>query len=49
VTLAANATATVTVTMVAAKGATFGGHQASLEISAGTTPVAHAVLFTLVK
>ena len=49
VTVGAGASSTVTVTMVAAKGASAGGHQASLEVSAGSTPVAHAAVYTLIK
>ncbi|MGE5094271.1 MAG: S8 family serine peptidase [Betaproteobacteria bacterium] len=49
VSLAPGASTTVTVTMVAARGASVGGHQAALEVNAGTTNVAHAVLYTLVK
>jgi subtilisin family serine protease len=49
VTLAAGASATVTVTMNAARGASAGGKQAMLQVKAAGAPVAHAVLFTLVK
>lgn len=49
VTLAPGASAPVTVTMVAAKGASFGGHQARLDVTSGAASVAHAVLYTLVK
>ncbi|HET9576712.1 MAG TPA: S8 family serine peptidase [Usitatibacter sp.] len=49
VSLAPGASTTVTVTMVAARGASVGGHQAELDVNAGTTNVAHAVLYTLVK
>jgi minor extracellular serine protease Vpr len=49
VALAAGASATVTVSMTAQKGAAPGGHQGWLEIAAGATPVAHAALYTLVK
>ena len=45
VTLAPNASMTVTVTMSAAKGAAFGGHQGTLEVGSA----AHAVLYTLIK
>jgi subtilisin family serine protease len=38
-----------TVTMTAAKGASFGDHSAILSIAAGGTQVAHAVAYTLVK
>ena len=47
--LGAGQSATATITMTADKGATTGGHQAWLEISAGATPVAHAALYTLIK
>ena len=47
--LAAGASTTVTVTMTAAKAAGFGGHQATLTVKAGSTLVAHAAVYTLVK
>ncbi|QSI77002.1 S8 family serine peptidase [Niveibacterium microcysteis] len=49
VTLAAGASTTVSVSANAAQGATAGGKQAVLWISSGGAPVAHAVLYTLVK
>jgi subtilisin family serine protease len=49
ITVAAGGTATVTVTMSAAKGAATGGHSAYLEVGSGGTSVAHAVLYTLIK
>jgi minor extracellular serine protease Vpr len=49
VTVAPGASTKVTITMVAARGASFGGHQATLEVASGATPVAHAALFTLIK
>jgi minor extracellular serine protease Vpr len=45
ITLAAGGSATVQVTMTSAKGATAGGHWATLRIGS----VAHAALYTLVK
>ena len=45
VSLAPGASAAVTVTMSANKGAAFGGHQGTLEVGS----VAHAVLYTLVR
>jgi hypothetical protein len=50
VTLAAGAKANVAVTMTASQGASAGGKQAYLEISAaGSGNIAHAALFTWVK
>ena len=49
VTLAAGASQTVNVRMSAGAGASKGGKQGSLEIGEGGAPVAHAVLFTLIK
>ena len=49
VTLAAGAQATVTVRLTAAKGAGFGDHQAWLTVKAGTTLVAHAAVYAIVK
>jgi subtilisin family serine protease len=49
VTLAAGASTTVMVTMEAARGVPAGGKQAMLRVQAAGAPVAHAVLFTLVK
>ena len=49
VTVAAGASATFTVQAVFAKGAPTGGKQAWLTISAGSTPVAHAAVYALVK
>jgi len=49
VTLAAGESATLKVTMAAAPRASLGGKQAFLEVSAAGAPVAHAVLYTLVK
>jgi hypothetical protein len=48
-TLAAGASGTVTVNAAEAVGAATGGKQATLQVSAGGAPVAHAVLYTLVK
>jgi subtilisin family serine protease len=48
-TLLANESADVTVTMSAAKGIASGSRQGFLEISAGGAVVAHAALFTFVK
>ena len=48
-TLAAGASADVTVTMTLKKGAAAVGRQAYLEIATGGANVAHAALFTLVK
>jgi len=47
--LKAGQTGTVTLSMVASKGAAAGGHQALLNISAGTNEVAHAAVYTLIK
>ncbi len=47
--LAAGAGTTIIVTMSAEKGAAVGGHQATLTISSGGSPVAHAAVFTLVQ
>ncbi len=47
--LAKGASATVTITMTADKGASLGGHQAMLRISSGGSEVAHAAVYTLVK
>jgi len=49
VNLAAGASATVTVTMTAAKGASGGDHQAWLTVKAGSTLVAHAAVYAIVK
>jgi subtilisin family serine protease len=49
VTLLANESTDVTVTMTAVQGAAAGGHQGHLEISSGGAAVAHAVLYTLIK
>lgn len=49
VTLAPGASQTVTVTLSSAKGASLGGHQAQLKLSAGGQEVAHGVIFTFVK
>jgi minor extracellular serine protease Vpr len=49
VTLAPGASATVQVTMNAVKGAAVGHHQGSLEVRAGATSVAHAVIFAVAK
>ena len=48
ISLGANGSATVTVTMQATKGAVSGGHQAQLTISSGL-PVAHAAVYTFIK
>jgi subtilisin family serine protease len=48
VTLPAGASGTATVTMTAAPGASLGGHQAKLAVSAGGE-VAHAVVFTYIR
>jgi hypothetical protein len=39
----------VTVTMSAAQGAAAGGHQGVLSVASGGSPVAHAVVYTLIK
>jgi subtilisin family serine protease len=49
VTLGADGTATIRVTMDALKGAAFGDHTAKLTISSGSTEVAHAVVYTFIK
>lgn len=49
VTLGANGTATVRVTMEAQKGAAFGDHAAKLTLWTGSTEVAHAVVYTFIK
>lgn len=49
VTLAADGSATVTVAMHAAKGASAGDHQALLHVSASGSEVAHAALYTFVS
>lgn len=49
ITLAAGASASATVTMSADKAAAAGPKQAMLRVSAGGAPVAHAVLYTLMK
>jgi subtilisin family serine protease len=49
VTLAAGATATVQVTMTAAKNSSRGHHRAWLEISSSGANVAHAAVYTFVK
>jgi uncharacterized membrane protein len=49
VSLAAGASATVTVAMTAAKGASGGDHQAWLTVKAGSTLVAHAAVYAIVK
>jgi subtilisin family serine protease len=49
VTLAAGASATVNVTMSAAKAAGRGDHQAWLTVKSGATLVAHAAVYTFVK
>jgi subtilisin family serine protease len=40
---------TITIDMNAARGATKGGHQATLRVSAGGVEIAHAVVYTLIK
>jgi subtilisin family serine protease len=40
---------TITVTMSAAKGASGGGHQATLRVYSGGVEVAHATVYTLIK
>lgn len=40
---------TITVTMTAAKGATFGGHQGILRVYGASGEVAHAAVYTLIK
>jgi minor extracellular serine protease Vpr len=47
--LAAGTAANITITMAADKGAAAGGHQATLTISSGGSPVAHATVFTLIE
>ena len=49
VTLLPGATAALTVTMTAVKGATPGSHQGQLDIMSGGTSVAHAAVYTLIK
>ena len=49
VNLAAGESATITITMTAAKKTSKGDHQAWLTISSGGTEVAHAAVYTLVK
>ncbi len=49
ISLAAGDSATVNVTMAAAKSAGFGGHQAWLTVSNGGTEIAHAAVYALVK
>jgi hypothetical protein len=49
VSLAPGGSATVTLTMTAAKGALPAGHQSTLKVSSGGNEVAHAVVFTLIK
>lgn len=49
VSVAPGASATITVTMAPLRGAAVGGHSAMLRVSAGSTEVAHAVLYTLIK
>ena len=49
ITLANGAGGWITVTMTSAKGAAAGGHQAKLVVKIGTTEVAHAAVYTLVK
>lgn len=40
---------TITVTMVAAKGASIGGHQAILRVTSGAGEIAHAAVYTLIR
>lgn len=40
---------TITVSMVADKGASAGGHQATLRVYSGATEIAHAAVYTLIK
>ena len=40
---------TITVTMTAAKGASAGGHQATLRVFGASGEVAHAAVYTLIK
>ena len=47
--LGSGATGTATVTMTAVKGAAFGDRSATLRIATGSTQVAHAAAYTLVK
>jgi hypothetical protein len=49
VTLGADGTATVRVTLDALKGAAFGDHAAKLMLSSGSTEVAHAVVYSFIK
>jgi subtilisin family serine protease len=49
VTLGPGQSATVMVTMTAAKGAGFGDHFATLRVSTGGSEAAHAVVYTLIK
>jgi hypothetical protein len=48
-TLAAGASAPVTVTMTPVKGAVVGGHQGTLEVKSAGASVAHAAVYTLIK
>ena len=49
ITLPAGGSRTVTVSLATLKGAAAGGKQAVLQVLSGTTPVAQAMLYTLVK
>jgi hypothetical protein len=49
VTLGADGTATVRVTMEAPKGAALDDHTAKLTLSSGSAEVAHAVVYTFIK
>ncbi|HTL18508.1 MAG TPA: S8 family serine peptidase [Patescibacteria group bacterium] len=49
VSLSAGGSATITVIMSPAKGATLGGHQAKLSLGSGSSEVAHAAVYTLIK
>jgi hypothetical protein len=40
---------TITIDMRSARGATKGGHQATLRVWSGATEIAHAVVYTLIK
>jgi len=40
---------TISVGMSADKGATVGNHQAALRVLSGSTEIAHAVIYTLIK
>ncbi|MEY2547379.1 MAG: minor extracellular serine protease Vpr, partial [Verrucomicrobiota bacterium] len=49
ITIPAGGSASATVTMAASKGASFGGHSATVSVKSGANEVAHAVVYTFVK